>query len=307
VIEMSFHHYIDLEVISPRNLDELLELLTKLDSDAIIIAGGTDVNVLLRKGRVRAKTLIDISRIKELKFIKYENSFIRIGALTTLSEIIENTYVKEYLPLLHEALLNVGSWQIRNLATIGGNIGRASPTGDVLLTLYALDAKIKLLSKYGERIVNIEDLVTGPGKLNINKYEVIAEILIQPMLKNDIYYHKKLSFRKVHAVASVSIAMVLRQDLNGPCNKFVKARMVLGAVAPTPIRIHEVEEILCRELLDYNGIERISNLIVSKIKPRSGIRGSAKFRKLATMGLVKEGLKTILDKSCNSIKTTKLN
>jgi len=304
---MSFHHYIDLEVISPRNLDELLELLTKLDSDTIIIAGGTDVNVLLRKGRVKAKTLIDISRIKELKFIRYENPFIRIGALTTLSEIIENIYVKKYLPLLHEILLNVGSWQIRNLATIGGNIGRASPAGDVLLALYALDARIKLLSKYDERIIDIEDLVIGPGKLNINKYEVIAEIFIQPMLKDDIYYYKKLSPRKAQAIASVSIAIILRQDVNGPCNKFTKAKMVLGAVAPTPIRIYEVEEALCKELLDYNEIERISNLIVSKIKPRSGIRGSAEFRKLATMGLVKEGLKTILDKSCNSIKTTKLN
>jgi CO/xanthine dehydrogenase FAD-binding subunit len=295
---MTALHYTDLEVISVESLNELLDLLAKMDGNAVIIAGGTDIIPLLRKGRTIAEILIDVSKLKELKFIKYDDSFIRIGALTTLSELLLDFSIKKHLPLLYEALLHVGTWQVRNLATIGGNLGRITSLHDVLVALYALDAKVKLLSKFNERIVDIKDIIEGVVKFD--KREIIAEILVQPMSNNDIWYYKKLSRRVANAIASASIALLLKRDPVGPCNKFITARIVLGGAAvPIPIRIREAEEMLCKDLINNDQIEKIANIVINKIKPRSGALGSAEFKKLAARSLVIEGLKTVLSISCN--------
>lgn len=167
------------EILEPKTLEKALELLSEHDN-LTVIAGGTDVLVKLHEERFNSLNLISIRNIEGLNEIKViENGSIEIGAMATFSEIFRDDIVNKNIPILAEASVSMGGPQIRNMATIGGNICNGAVSGDSAPSLFALNSKLRLKSKNDERIVKIKDFYIGPGQVGIRKDEILISIIIE--------------------------------------------------------------------------------------------------------------------------------
>ncbi|MEM0296319.1 MAG: xanthine dehydrogenase family protein subunit M [Zestosphaera sp.] len=285
-VKKSIH---DVEVVKVHSLQEALEALSRYGGKASVLAGGSDVIVLLRRGRLSVDYLIDVSGVTELRYIDVgEDNSVRIGALTTLSELAESEVLRAGAPLIVEAARRMATWQIRNIATAGGNIGRASPAGDLLLTLYVLEGEVTLRSINGSRTLRIDELVVGPGKLNKRSEELITEVRVKALDSGYVHFYRKAGSRRENIVATVNIAGVLRFE--GKDGEVSDARIAVGAVAPTPLRLCKLEEALVGTRLDPPAIERLTSLAIDEISPITDIRGSAEYRRALTKALLYEAL-----------------
>ncbi|RLD18696.1 MAG: xanthine dehydrogenase family protein subunit M, partial [Caldiserica bacterium] len=166
-----------MEYYKVRSIDEAVELLSELD-DYHILAGGTDLVVDMRKGKKMPRNIVDLKGIKELSFIRKEDNFIEIGALTCMNDIADSDVLTSPYYGLKKAADIMGCYEIRNRATIGGNIVNARPSADTVVALYALEAEVVLISKEGRRQVKIEDFIRGVGKVSLRKGEFLERILI---------------------------------------------------------------------------------------------------------------------------------
>ncbi len=272
----------------PSNLDEALELLDRL-GDAKIIAGGTDLLIDLRIGRYSPRNIIDINRVKELKYIVDEGEYIRIGALTRLQEIIESKVIKEKIPLLHEAVYQMASWQIRSRGTIGGNLCNASPAADTAPPLLVLEAKLKLVSIDGERIVDIRDFFKGPRETVLRHNELLKEIIV-PVYHGYGYSYLKLGRRNSFTLSIVSVATMVRVE----DGVFSDVRIALGSVAPTPVRAHSVEKYLKDRGVSMEVIREGVELVVNDISPITDVRASAEYRRSMSIVLTYDSIVTSL-------------
>ncbi len=265
-------------------LDEALELIDKLD-DFKVIAGGTDLVMDLRIGRYKPRNIVDISNIRELDYIVDEGDKIRIGALTRLQEILESPIVKTKAPVLAEAIYQMASWQIRNIATIGGNLCNASPAADTAPPLMVLEAQLKLASKTGTRTVPITEFFLGPRKTVLKKNELLTEIII-PYEKDVGTSMIKLGRRNSFTLSVVAVAALVKVE----DNKFKDVRVALNSVAPTPVRAKSVEKSLIGKEVTLENIEEAAKLVVNDISPISDVRASAEYRKEMSIILTRDSL-----------------
>lgn len=279
---MKVQHLADVEVHSVRTLREALELLSS-GRRLRVIAGGTDLLVQLRTGAVPKTDLLDISRVEELRFIRLEDGVLRIGALTTFMEIYRSELVRRYAPLLAEAAFTVGSFQIMNKATIGGNIVNASPAADSLPPLYALDAELRIVGPYGERLVGIRDFYRGYKRLDLREDELVAEVRIRPPGDGYIGHFFKHGLRRGDAIAVVNGAVLLALRPDGVVRD---ARVALGAVAPTVVRSTSCERLLVGSRLSWEAMWRAAEAVVSDISPIDDVRGSAAYRRELSINYV---------------------
>ena len=227
------------EYHAPTSLDAAVELLSKYGKEASLLAGGTDLLINMKQRLVEPKHIINIKNIKELIGIEEREDGINIGAATRLRTIEMSDKIQAKLPLLHEAVRSIGSVQIRNMATIGGNLCTASPTADSATALLALDAKARLIGPEGTRIVSMEKFFVGAGQTVLSPNEILVEVL-SPHLTEDT----GTSFIKIgwtsFDISTINIATVLKLE-GGYVND---CRIALGSCAPTPIRVQRVEEFL---------------------------------------------------------------
>ena len=265
-------------------LDEALELIDKLD-DFKVIAGGTDLVMDLRIGRYKPRNIVDISNIRELDYIVDKGDKIRIGALTRLQEILESPIVKTKAPVLAEAIYQMASWQIRNIATIGGNLCNASPAADTAPPLMVLEAQLKLASKTGTRTVPITEFFLGPRKTVLKKNELLTEIII-PYEKDVGTSMIKLGRRNSFTLSVVAVAALVKVE----DNKFKDVRVALNSVAPTPVRAKSVEKSLIGKEVTLENIEEAAKLVVNDISPISDVRASAEYRKEMSIILTRDSL-----------------
>lgn len=228
------------EILEPKTLEEALNLLDEKDN-LKVIAGGTDVLVKLREERFKSLNLISIRDIEGLNEIKLlEDGSIEIGSMATFTDIFRNDIINKYIPILAEAAVSMGGPQIRNMATIGGNVCNGAVSGDSAPTLFALNSKVKLKSKSEERVIDIKDFYAGPGITNIKKDEILLSIIIE---KKD-YENKYGNYIKFASRNSMDIALMgVSAVVEVKDNKFVDVRVALGVSGPVPIRceIAEVE------------------------------------------------------------------
>ena len=270
-------------------IEEATQYLNEFDKDIKIIAAGTDLVVRLKQNMVKEKHILDISRIKELKGIYREDGKIHILPLTTHSEILESEEVKKYATVLREACSTIGSPQIRNRGTLGGNVANASPAGDSISALFAEEAKLKLLSSEGERVISIEDFFTGPGKTVLKTNEMLVDIFMPEMTEKEIGFFKKLGQRNALAIAVVNVSVKLGRGEEK--NKMDKAVVAFGAVAPTVVRGERVEKALISESLDSpEKLRYIAQLAWREVSPISDVRASLKYRQDMSINLLYEGL-----------------
>jgi carbon-monoxide dehydrogenase medium subunit len=224
-----------------------------------------------------------------LNYIKAEGDSLIIGAATPYAEIMDSEIVKQKAPLLAEVVSHIGSPAIRNVGTIGGNLGTASPAACSAVGLLGLGASVKLVSKGGERMVPIEDFFTGPGETVRKPDEFIQEIVVPVQEKGAGWAYRKIGKRKAQTLAVVSAAVYCPLD-DGKCRG---ARIALGAVAPTPMLAKKAAALLEGKKLDSRLIEDAAKSAAEATSPIDDQRSSAWYRRRATQALVKELLMKI--------------
>ncbi|MEM1623529.1 MAG: xanthine dehydrogenase family protein subunit M [Sulfolobales archaeon] len=271
------------EYYKPRDLREALELLNSIEG-AKIVAGGTDLVVDLKYRRVAPKALIDVSELGELRFIRVGGNYIEIGSAVTMQELAESELVRRSLPLLAEAVEMIGSWQIRNLATIGGNICNASPAADSIPPLLTYDAELELVSLNGLRTISIEKFFTGPKRTVLERGEILRSIKV-PLSRQKFGWSYIKVGRTSFDLAKVSVAVLLRTE-DGIVSE---VRIALGSVAPTPVRARTTEKSITGMSLEKAAV-RASELVVSEIAPIDDARSTAWYRYHVAKTLVRDAM-----------------
>ncbi len=278
----------EIQVISPRTLNEALELLHRDQAELKIVAGGSDVIVQLRDGIIQAGKLLNVLPLKELRFIRKAGNRLHIGALATYSDIIESELTCRHAWLLVNAAKQIGAVQLQNTATIGGNLGNASPAGDSLPPLYVLDAMVVTRSKSGRRKIPVEDFFVGYRKTAVRPDELIEEVHFDCLNEKDRASYVKFGLRDANAISVVDVAVALRGRMDD--GSFSFARVALGAVAPTIRRARRCEEALVHRTLTDETIRQASSFAVEEASPITDIRGSAEYRRNLVTSLVYEAL-----------------
>ena len=262
---------------APRALGEALELLS--DGDVTIVAGGTDVMPQSHSGKMKfGRTLLNVRRIPELAGIVLEGDTVRIGALTTITALLESTLVRERLPILAEAADHFASEQVRNGATVGGNICNASPAGDMLVPLIVLDATVELAAKPNgsvqTRAMSLQEFVAGPGRTRRAPHELLTSVRVPLPPRDFVSRFYKYGTRPALDIAAISIGVgAVRRE-----GRLENARVVFGAVAPTPIRGTATERALEGRPLDAATIECAAEAAHDEVRPISDVRASAWYR-----------------------------
>ena len=282
----------EIDVLTPRSLDEALAILHENQGGLKIIAGGSDVIVQLRDGVIKPERLLNILSVKELRFLRKQDDRIHIGALATYHDITTSPLTCKYAWPLVEASRQVGAIQLQNTATLGGNLGNASPAGDSLPPLYALDAVVATRSEAGIREIPIEEFYLSYRKTALKPDELIMEVHFMALGKRDRGAYKKLGLRAANAISIVDVATVLRNQ-NGS-EGFEEARVALGAVAPTIRRARTCEQALTRTTITREVMRKAAALAKEDAVPIDDIRGSARYRKDVVASLIYETLEEAL-------------
>jgi CO/xanthine dehydrogenase FAD-binding subunit len=277
----------EIDVLSPRTLDDALTLLHQYRTGVRIIAGGSDVVVQLRDGVINTEKLLNIHSVKELRFIKETGGRIHIGSLSTYSDIINSQLTRKHAWILVEAAGQIGATQLQNTATIGGNLGNASPAGDSLPPLYALAATVATRSKSGRHEIPIEKFFIGYRKIVLNPDELIEEVSFDGLRRNDAGAYLKLGLREANAISIVDVAVALRGKRQ---NSYDDVKVALGAVAPTIVRAQKCEQALVGKRLTKKVLREAAELASQDASPISDIRGSAEYRKKVVNSLVFQAL-----------------
>lgn len=279
-------------ILEPKTMNEALEMLSN-NPRLKIIAGGTDVLIKLHHGAMEAVELLSIRKIKGLDEIALmEDGTISIGAMANFSEIFRNNTVNQYISVLAEAAVSMGSPQIRNMATIGGNVCNGAVSADSAPALFALNAILKLESTTGVRMVPIEQFYAGPGKVKIESGEILTNLLI----KKEEYEattgnYIKFSNRKALDISMLGVAVVC----NSNWQRFNDLRIALGVAGPTPIRCKEAETYARGKDITEKTIEEIGLYAVKSSHARDSWRGSKSYREhlieVLTQRAIKEAVK----------------
>jgi carbon-monoxide dehydrogenase medium subunit len=276
-----------MDYFEPKSIQEALSLLAKYESEAKVIAGGTDVMVDI-KYKEEPGCLVNIKRIPGMGEIRENGGGLGIGPLVTIREIETNKLVRERLPLLWEASHQFASLQIRNTATIGGNVCRASPSGETLAPLLVLEAKAKLAFSDGEKIQEIDSLFLGPGATTLGSKGLLTEIEVPYAPKGSRGVYLKHAVRGPMDIAMVGVAVLVVPDAANTALEEV--RIGLGAVAPTPIRAAKAEAMLRSKPLTAELAQEAARLAASESSPITDQRGSAEYRRWIVEALTRRGL-----------------
>ena len=276
-----------MEYFEPKSISEALSVLAKHGAEAKVIAGGTDVMVDI-KFKEEPGGLVNIKKIPGLSGIKENGASLRIGALTTIRDIETSALVREKLPVLWESAHQFASLQVRNTATIGGNIGRASPSGETLAPLLVLDAKAKVAFADGEKTEPFSSFFQGPGKTSMGAKGVLTEIEVPYPAPGSKGVYLKHAVRGAMDIAMVGVAVLLTPDSGK--NNAQEVRIGLGAVAPTPVRAPKAEALLRGNPLTAALVKEAAALAASEASPISDQRSSAENRRWIVEALTRRGL-----------------
>ena len=264
------------DYLEPQTIQEAVSLLTKYDVKAKVIAGGTDLTNLIRTKMIRAEYVVDIEHVPGLDYVRYDDKgALTIGALTTIRALELSAELKEHHPVISQAAGQLGSMAIRNMGTIGGNLCHASPAADTAPSLIGLGATVKIVGPAGKRIVALEDFFTGPGQTVLQRGEMAVEIQVPSMPRHTQGVYLKHSIRGTADLAIVGVAVIATLD----GERCQNVKIVLGAVAPTPMRARNAEEVLEGKEIDDALIENAAQAAADESRPITDVRASADYRK----------------------------
>jgi CO/xanthine dehydrogenase FAD-binding subunit len=281
----------EFDIIATDTVEEACSLFSGYGADAQLFAGGTDLFIKMKQRRLLPRILINIKRIPALDRIRYDaDEGLRIGALTSIQSIMDSTVIGEKFRVLSQAATVLGTPQIRNLGTLGGNLANASPSAEFAPPLLILEASVRCVGPRGERLVPMNEFFVGPGKSVLSQGELITEVHVpnSPLRAQGIYL--KHSLRMMDVSMAAAAALVL---LDGDVCREV--RIALGAVAPTPFRARKAEAALRGKRLsgDSNNrelLEEVGRIAADESHPIDDLRGYASYRRKVVAMLVRQGL-----------------
>ncbi len=273
--------------LTPGSLDEAIFLMKSYKDEARFIAGGTDILIKIKEKRVLPKYLISLKNIPGLDQIRYdeEKGILIIGALVTHRELEKSSIIRGRYQALYDAVSNIGSVQIRNVATIGGNLVNAVSSADGAVPLLIYDAIARIYGEKGEREIPLSQFFLSPGKTVLETGEILTEIIIPEIPPYTGSSYIKWGRREAMELAMLGVGVLLSLDIQrGVC---IKARIGLGVAAPTPIRSEEAESFLEGKEITPSVLEKAGNIAADGSKVRDSFRGSAWYRREMIKVLVK--------------------
>lgn len=276
------------DYLRPSTIDEALSLLSQHRGRAKVIAGGTDILPKLKRREIQApEYIIDLKGIPDLDYIKHDEAGgLTLGALVTIHDAETSPIVRERFGVLFQAVESMASTQVRNRGTIAGNLCNAVPSADTAPALLCLEARLKLINREGERIVNVGDFFTGPSETVLSDDEILQEIQVPNLPPHGRGRYLKLAPRRSMDLAIVGVAAVVVAE-DGICHDI---RIALGAVAPTPLRARQAEEIVRGQKLSDDVIEEAAQIASEECRPISDHRASAEYRCQMVEALTKRAI-----------------
>lgn len=265
------------EFHEPTKLAEACEIMGDLKDEGRPLAGGTDLLVNMKKKLVAPGHLVSLARIEELKGLEASNGVLKIGACVTAAELTESELIRGSFGALAAGAASLGSPLIRNMATIGGNLVTARPAADLPPALMAYGAEVVLRKSSGDRSVPVEDFFKGPGETLLEPDEILTQVLLRKPQPASGAAYIKLGLRKTLEIPLVSVAVYI--GLDSQDGSIQTARVVLGAVAPTPIRAPSAEKVLLGEKPSDALFEGAGNEAANNSRPIDDFRGSAEYRR----------------------------
>ena len=273
----------------PETLQEAHEIMSDLKAQAHYVAGGTDLLVRIHQKTVKPEALISLRSIKALSGIRFKDH-LTISSTTLLRDIERNSQVRQIYPVLSQAIRWIGSPQIRNVATIGGNLANSAPSADCAPPLLVLDAMLTIEGPNGKKKIPIKNFFTGPGTNCLEKTEVITKIKVPPATQKS-----GMSFIKIGRVTrdlAISSAAVLIVAEKKRCQKI---RLAVGAVSPTPVRLRSAEDMMIGEKITKKLLDQVCKEVEKEIFPISDIRSSAEYRKKVTGIIVRRAIEQAVE------------
>lgn len=263
------------EYLKPNSINEAISMLQQHGDDAKILAGGHSLIPMMKLRLANPKYLIDINSLSELEYISESNGFLNIGGLTRETALEHSDLIKSKFPIINEATKLIADPQVRNMATVGGNLAHGDPANDHPAVMLALNATIVINGPGGERIISIDDFFTGFFTTAIQNGEILTEIRIPMPLERTGSTYLKLE-RKVgdFATAAVGVKVTLNQD--GTCES---VRIGLTNAGITPLRAKNAEQFLTGRQLDVSTFKEAGQLAASEADPAADLRGSEAYKK----------------------------
>jgi CO/xanthine dehydrogenase FAD-binding subunit len=273
----------DVDYIRPQDLGEALDFIKVHGPDTTILAGGTDVMIDMRSGTLQRKYLLDISRLSALREIEIRDTKLCIGAAVTISEINTSEIIGRHAPALQIAADRFAGRQVRNIATIGGNVAHCSPCGDTIPPLLIHDAVAVVVSPAGQRNVPIEEMAGGPYHCTLRPNELITHFILKAKPeKVEFADFQKIGRRKELAIARMSMAAMVAQESDKSISFM---RFALGSCTPTPHRFREIEDLLLEKVPDEILLWEAGRVLAERMIQITGRRSSAVYKEPAIQGL----------------------
>lgn len=284
---MKFRDYLKV-----KSLEEFEQAIASAEGPVVILAGGSDLVVQARDKRFENHTVIDILNIESLREIKETGEHLEIGACVTHEKIAQSPLVKRYAPVLAEASLSVGSLQIRNHSTIGGNIANASPAADTLAPLAVLGAEVIVWKNGTEHIVPLLDIIEGPYRINLGDRDLIVKLLVPKQAETVRYNYTKLGRRKALSISRMTIAALLELDSKGVVTKF---EMTVGSTFPKPMLFPDISAMLVGKQPTKDDISEVARSLSDKIPEIAGVRASTRYKQPVCRRLSERILKELIE------------
>lgn len=273
--------------LTPKTLDEAISLHAAHGERAKYVAGGTDVFVKLKEGKLAPDYLVSLRHIlgQDRPLFNQETGELFIGAFVTHRRIEASEVVRRRYAVLHDAVRNIGSVQVRNVATIGGNLVNAVPSADGAIPLVVLDAVARIYGAKGLREVDLLHFFVGPGQTVLEGSEILTELVVPPLPPRTGGAYVKFGRRKAMELPLIGVGVLLSLEADGiTC---ARARIGLGVAAPTPIRAHGAEAYLTGRPVDENSLAEAGRIAAEESRVRDSVRGAAWFRREMVAVLVK--------------------
>lgn len=266
------------DVTTPNSLDEAVDTLKRLGSNARVLAGGTDLLLDLRTSTAPVGNLLSLKNLKELKDLQvHDNGELRIGALVSHRELENSDLIKNRVPILHDGVSKIGSVQTRIRGTIGGNICNALPSADTAAPLLALNAAVQCYGPQGRRQIPIKTFYIGPGKSILKDDELLTHVVIPPSPSPCNGAYLKFTLRAAMDLALLGVAVFFAMEDDKKTCRTV--RIALASAAPTPIRCFEAESVLEGQRLSDDLLTEAGKVASGEARPRTSWRTTAEYRR----------------------------
>ncbi len=280
---------------APTSMDEALSVLGNWNGKAVLLAGGTDLVSMMKLRKIAPEALVSLKKIEGLDYIRKDGAVLRIGPMTTIASIQESNVIREEFFSLHETTKGFATPQIRNMATIGGNICRSSPCANTPPPLMTMGAEVKLIGPDGERLVKLEDFFTGAGE-NALDQEVLAEIVVPlPMDRCGTAFMELTRNSSDVSKVTCAVSVVVRE---GKCDDI---KIVLGSVADRIVRAGEAESAMIGQKMEDQVIEQSAGKVVQHIAPITDARSEAEYRMEVSKVLVRRTIRTAAKRAADNL------